>query len=76
MHCFLSKSAGNLVGWAHSLELGHVAGGRLCVPLVPDLPKWANINVREADFFFANACKRKFGPPIWHDTPILELDCA
>lgn len=76
MHCFLSISGGQRVGYARSLEMGHVAGGRITVPLQADLPKWAHVNVREADFFFANACKRLLGPPIWHDIPLLELDRA
>lgn len=76
MHCFLSTSGGNKAGYAHSLEMGHVAGGRITVPLRPDLPRWTHVNVREADFFFANACKRLLGPPVWHDIVLLELDRA
>lgn len=52
------------------LKYGNVGTPMLVVPNVPNLPKWTERNVCEADWFFADACARTLGTPQFHEDVI------
>lgn len=74
-HVFCMTHQGNRV-WREGeprLKYGNIGTPMIVVPNVPQLPRWMAHNVCEADYFFAEACRKTFGEPTFHEDVIAHL---